>query len=114
MEKFRKGRLPSDVELIVETADGPVKAKIVDVNEYGMRLFGPFNVRRGDDLTASLESWEISGVIRWARRPYCGVLFDSRAPETALNEMRGLDAQETRAMVRRVKNRELTRPILHP
>lgn len=92
MEKFRKGRLPSDVEITVETGDGPVRAQIVDVNEYGMRLFGQMNVRRGEDITAELDSWEVSGVVRWARRPYCGVLFDSRAPEAALTELRGINS----------------------
>jgi len=92
MEKFRKGRLPSDVELIVETGDGPVHVKIVDVNEYGMRLVGAMNVRRGEDITGTLKNWDISGVVRWARRPYCGIQFDSRAPEAALAEMRGINA----------------------
>ncbi len=109
MEKFRKGRLPSDIELLVETGDGPVRAKVVDVNEYGIRLFGALNVRRGEDITATLKSWEVSGVVRWARRPYCGVLFDSRAPDAALAELRGLDGLNLRAMSRPIQAQDILR-----
>lgn len=102
MEKFRKNRLPSDVILTVETGDGPVRAQVMDVHEYGMRLCGEMTVRPGEDLTASLDSWEVSGIVRWVRRPYCGVLFDSRAPEAALAELRGVAQTPKRMFVRRV------------
>ena len=107
MEKFRKGRLPSDVELTVETGDGPARVKVVDVNEYGMRLVGAMNVRRGEDLTASLDSWEVSAVVRWARRPYCGILFDSRAPDAALAELRGLSIKSPPPTVRRIVPKDM-------
>lgn len=106
MEKFRKGRLPSDVLITVETGDGAVLCKVVDVNEYGMRLCGDMTVRRGEDITASLDSWEVSGVVRWARRPYCGILFDSRAPEAAVAELRGVDTVPRPMLARRVRSRD--------
>lgn len=106
MNKFRKGRLPSDVELTVETGDGPARVKVIDVNEYGMRLFGAMNVRRGEDLTAALKSWEVSAVVRWARPPYCGILFDSRAPDAAVAELRGLSTHAT-PTARRVTTKDM-------
>lgn len=107
MERYRKGRLTAEFCLDVETGAGTVTATVIDVNEYGMRICGNFDVEPGEDLTAQLPEWEISGVIKWARRPYCGVLFDSRAPDYVVAELRGSATAPDAPRVRRVNVRDM-------
>lgn len=107
MERYRKGRLTAEFSLMVETASGPVMASVVDVNEYGMRLCGNFDVEAGEDITATLTTWEISGLIKWARRPYCGILFDTRAPEEAVQELRGSAVAPPAPRMRRIQIQDM-------
>jgi len=107
MERYRKGRLTAEYSLEVETAEGTVVATVVDVNEYGMRLCGTFQVEAGEDITATVQDWELSGLIKWARRPYCGVLFDSRAPDHIVTLLRGSAVAPPSSRVRRVRVQDM-------
>lgn len=75
MEHFRPHRYPTETPVSVKTPAGKMKAKVVDINDGGMRLSLPQDIAVGERISIDILGYPVKGVVRWAGRGFAGVVF---------------------------------------
>ena len=88
LEYFRPFRYPAATPVSLRTQRGTVKAKVIDVNDGGMRLSGQPDVQPGEKVTVSILGIPVTGIIRWVGRDRYGVLFRPKISTRQVDALR--------------------------